>query len=56
LVLEVGVPAMLDMMAVGAIVWVLLHNHRPRPDGAQSRPGEPDAPAAAVSPEWMLEH
>jgi hypothetical protein len=56
LVLEVGVPAMLDMMAVGAIVWVLLHNHGPRPDGAQLRPGEPDAPAAAVSPEWMLEH
>jgi hypothetical protein len=55
-VLEVGVPAMLDMMAVGAIVWVLLHNHRPLPDGAQLRPGEPDAPAAAVSPEWMLEH
>ena len=36
LVLEVGVPAMLDVMAVGAIVWVLFHNHRPRPDGAQS--------------------
>jgi hypothetical protein len=33
LVLEVGVPAMLDVMAVGAIVWVLFHNHRPRPDG-----------------------
>jgi hypothetical protein len=56
LVLEVGVPAMLDVMAVGAIVWVLFHNHRPRPDGAQSGPGEPDAPAAAVSPEWRLEH
>jgi hypothetical protein len=39
LVLEVGVPAMLDVMAVGAIVWVLFHNHRPRPDGAQSGPG-----------------
>src|ERR1700720_3730274 len=49
LVLEVGVPAMLDVMAVGAIVWVVFHNHRPRPDGAQSGPGEPDAPAAAVS-------
>jgi hypothetical protein len=56
LVLEVGVPAMLDVMAVGAIVWVLFHNYRPRPDGAQSGPGEPDTPAAAVSPEWRLEH
>jgi hypothetical protein len=56
LVLEVGVPALLDMVAVGAIVSVLLHNHRPRPDRAQSRPGKPGALAAAVAPEWMLEH
>jgi hypothetical protein len=56
LVLEVGVPAMLDVMAIGAIVWVLFHNYRPRPDGAQSGSGEPGAPAAAVAPEWRLEH
>jgi hypothetical protein len=56
LVLEVGVPAMLNVMVVGAILWVLFNNHRPRPDGTQWGPGEPDAPAAAVSPEWRLEH
>jgi hypothetical protein len=39
LVLEVGVPAMLDVMAVGAIVWVLFHNYRPRPDGGSVAAG-----------------
>lgn len=56
LVVEVGVPAILDVMAVGAILWVLFHNQRPRPDRAQLGSGEPDAPATAVSPEWRLEH
>ena len=31
LVLEVGVPAILDVMAAGAIVWVLLRQHGARP-------------------------
>ena len=54
LVVEVGVPAILDVVAAGAIVWVLLRQHGARPDGAQFGLGEPHAPVAVVPPECRL--
>jgi hypothetical protein len=56
LVIEVGVPAMLDMMAIGAILWLLFHKHGPQSDGAQSGSEKSDAPAVTAPPEWRLGH
>jgi predicted signal transduction protein with EAL and GGDEF domain len=56
LVLEVGVPAILDVMAIGAILWLLFHKHGPQPDGAQSGSEKSDAWAVTAPPEWRLGH
>ena len=54
LVIEVRVPAILDVMAIGAILSLLFHKHGPQPDGAQSGSEKSDASAAAAPPEWRL--
>ena len=51
LVIEVGVPAILDVMAVGAILWLLFHKH-----GLSQDRKSLTHPAVTAPPEWRLGH